>query len=387
MLSDWMKSELSKVPRIASDFAHAHCLKEDACDLKDMIGAMGVFRVCWSMTMFFLVMGISMIGVKTGRDCRRGLQNGWWAIKVAMIFLLLVAAFFIPNEFFYTWGIIGLIGAAIFILVQLLLLVDFAFDWSESWIAKWDEGDSKEWYAALLSSTLGMLSLTIILSVLMYVYYIGDGDCSLNVFFITTNLLLCIAVCALSIAPAVQEHNEKAGILQAACVCLYASYLVFGAVSNYPDEKCHPFGYKVGDVGAAQTICRVIGALFTFISIGYASVAASTNSAAGALGFGNNDDEPLLETGGAVEQTDDEDDGVHYNWSLFHFIFALASLYVMMIITNWGTVSTNTSTTASMEIGHAMPAVWVKVVSSWVTLMLYAWVTVAPLLLTDRDFY
>ncbi|KNC70154.1 hypothetical protein SARC_17326, partial [Sphaeroforma arctica JP610] len=64
------------VPRIAEEFTHAHCLKEGACSLDDMIGAMGVYRVCWSMTMFFVVMGISMIGVQTGKDARRGLQNG-----------------------------------------------------------------------------------------------------------------------------------------------------------------------------------------------------------------------------------------------------------------------------------------------------------------------
>ena len=32
---------------------------------------------------------------------------------------------------------------------------------------------------------------------------------------------------------------------------------------------------------------------------------------------------------------DDETDGVTYNWSLFHLMFALATLYVMMTLTNW----------------------------------------------------
>ena len=32
---------------------------------------------------------------------------------------------------------------------------------------------------------------------------------------------------------------------------------------------------------------------------------------------------------------DDEADGVTYNWSLFHLMFALATLYVMMTLTNW----------------------------------------------------
>lgn len=32
------------------------------------------------------------------------------------------------------------------------------------------------------------------------------------------------------------------------------------------------------------------------------------------------------------------------------------------------------------------PAVWVKITSSWVCLLLYFWTLVAPLVLTNRDF-
>lgn len=77
MLTDWAKEELAKVPRIAQDFMHAHCIKEGACKLEDMIGSMGVFRVCWAMSTFFFLMSILMIGVRSGQDWRRGLQNGY----------------------------------------------------------------------------------------------------------------------------------------------------------------------------------------------------------------------------------------------------------------------------------------------------------------------
>lgn len=45
------------------------------------------------------------------------------------------------------WFVIGICGAAVFILIQLVLLVDFAHSWNESWVERMDEGNPKCWYA------------------------------------------------------------------------------------------------------------------------------------------------------------------------------------------------------------------------------------------------
>ena len=81
--------------------------------------------------------------------------------------------------------------------------------------------------------------------------------------------------------------------------------------------------------------------------------------------------------------SDDERDGVTYNWSLFHIMFGLATLYVMMTLTNWYSPGTGQGIET---ISANMAAVWVKAISSWLCFGIYMWTLIAPVVLPDRDF-
>ncbi|CAB4412591.1 unnamed protein product [Rhizophagus irregularis] len=300
MLSDWAIKQLEK---ITYDYLHLNC-QEGTC-----YGILAVHRICFALSFFHFILGLLVIGVKDTHDNRAAIQNGWWGVKIIGWIIFVVASFFIPNQFFMFWGnYIALIGATLFILIGLVLLVDFAHTWSETCIEKWEESDDNKWKYLLIGSTLAMLLTSIILTGIMYNFFAGSG-CGLNQFFITFNLILCIIVIFLCINPVVQEANPRSGLSQASMK------------TNLPND-------------------------FQSNSRSDASYNAIESGIMPASALDDDDD-----------GHDDEKNGVAYNYGSFHFIFAVASMYVAMLLTNWNNINT-TGSEELVIIGQSIVAVW-----------------------------
>ncbi|KAI6102181.1 serine incorporator/TMS membrane protein [Pisolithus sp. B1] len=373
-------------------------------------GVLAVHRICFALTLFHAILSVCLVGVNDSRDKRAAIQNGWWGPKVLLWLLLVVVTFFIPNGFFMFWGnYVALIGA------------------TKTCLEKWETTNSTWWQCILVGSTAIMYIATISLTGVLYAYFTGPG-CTLNQFFISFNLALCIVITVLCVHPAIQEHNPHSGLAQAGMVAAYCTYLIVSAVSNYGHGTCNP----LSRASTTRMTTVVLGAVFTFLAIAYSTSRAATQSRA-LVGKGRKnggvqlpiDDSSQSEMGvvstqpermespryqallaaveaGAIpasalreEDDEDEDDvdtiddertGTRYNYSWFHVIFAIGAMYVAMLLTDWNVVSQEQGNDSDqiVRIGQSHVAMWMRIVSSWVCMLLYIWSLIAPVLMPDR---
>ncbi|CAG8492434.1 11814_t:CDS:2 [Scutellospora calospora] len=365
MLSDWALKQLEK---ISLDYLKLTCKKDDG---KDGIcyGVLAVHRICFALSLFHFILGLLVIKVNSTKDKRAAIQNGWWGPKVLLWIFLVVISFFIPNGFFMFWGnYVALLGASLFIIVGLILLVDFAHTWSETCIEKYDETEDNKWKYILVGSTLAMFSFAIVLTGILYRYFAGS-ECRLNQFFITFNLVLCIIGTFICVQPAVQYANPRSGLSQASVVVIYCTYLITSAVANEPGS-CNPLTTSNG----TRTTTIVLGAVFTFLAIAYSTTRAASQ---GKTLITKSDYHPL-NTATAVPLMTNQPNGFNPNMRSESVLAAS--------VESGNNVSTEEDKQDGelVRIGQTYTAVWVKVISSWACFLLYAWTLVGPVLMPDR---
>ncbi|KAK6828621.1 hypothetical protein PG990_010314 [Apiospora arundinis] len=410
MLTPWA---VEKLQNLMLDYVKINCPNGEC------YGRLAVQRINFALGLFHLIFAGLLFGVNNTKNPRAALQNGFWGPKVIAWLAFVVLSFLIPDEFYIFWGTyIGFIGAMLFLILGLVLLVDLAHTWAEYCLEQIENTDSKGWRIVLIGSTLSMYLGSLAMTIVQYIFFASSG-CSMNQAAITINLIMWLGVSFISVHPAIQEHNPKAGLAQAAMVAIYCTYLTMSAVSMEPDDKqCNPLIRGQG----SRTTSVVIGAIVTMLTVAYTTTRAATQS----LGLGNNrggirlpdDDEHDLVTQQpgrqdmrrevlrrAVEEgslpadallSDDEDEessgkssndderaSTQYSYSVFHVIFFLATCWVATLLTStWGDEEMESGYLAT--VGRTYWASWVKIVCAWICYAMYTWTLVAPIVLPDR---
>lgn len=348
---------------------------------------LAVYRVFFGTSLFFGFMSLLTCRVESSKDIRAGFQNGFWLVKILIWIGLIVAAFYIGNDFFEeAFGVIGLIGAFLFMLVQGVYLIIFANYFQQSFISAEENAGCTR--CCVPSTALFLFAAAIAITVCLFVFYtdghgLSDDDCETNKVLISFNFVMMFVMAFIS----VRSQAAERGLFQALVVSFYTTYLTWSALSNTADSVCQPVDYD-----STEWLTSAIGyALAIFVIGGVSNLKRS----------GGTNPEPRddtlpskVPTGGAEQEvqttdagekvllirvypvTDNEQDAVYYNWSLFHLTLTLACLYLMNVLTDWAAI--NDGGGAQIAIGKSDAPMWVQVTASWITMLLYIWTVSAP---------
>jgi hypothetical protein len=361
--------------------------------LEQCAGNAGVFRPTFLAAFYFGANAVATKIVPT-------LNKEAWPAKYALFAFGLFVSMFLPSAPLFT-GIflwVARFGAAAFVILQQVILIDVAYNWNDDWVERANESDrvsygsGSGWLQAIVGLCVAMYSAAIIGIGLLYSEY---DDCPSNAWVITLTLIAVVAMTAL------QLSGGDGSLLTSGVMSLYVVYLCFSIVSKNPLGECNP------SLGEKSVWGITIGLLLTIVSMVWTgwswsaearlsvesvqsarAVAPQPSGGADNLNldvpFLDADDQPT--TGLVTEHNSSaESPSLTHVWKL-NVVMALISCYVAMILTGWGTVNglDENHNAANPTVGHVNMAI--LGISQWLAIGLYSWTLLAPRLFPDRDF-
>lgn len=399
------------------------------CDEGECWGLQGAFRMSFATVIFFIFMALLTMVLPVT-------HMGGWLVKFLLFIGISIASFTIPNSNMTDYAEAARVFSVIFLLAQVFIFIDFAYNTHGYFIAKMDERDEelarRNWQPGLCSNIWRVLYLVacvalIVTSItgigLMYKYF---GKCSINRAFLTETIIIGILMILGSVFGAFTS-----GLLPPSLIFAYNTYLAYGAITNNPDQSCNLFARTDRQNGVsiflglalaaasitwtAQSSARKIPKVITSkpkdtttnrnvlrdLQEGGAddpSASPDTGKTKEAFVEGVEGYQPPNVTEDVVVSVSSEDDGGPEDrqeeevnegikkakpWT-FHVIMALAGFYIAMLTTNWASPASINEPAGNPELSKA--SMWSRIGSQFAIHVIFLWTLIAPRVLKNRTF-
>ena len=125
-------------------------------------GTLAVYRISFAGAIFSLANALAT-------RLNRNFHSNHWVLKIFGWTILMISSIFIPNSLFgsaFEWT--SRVISFLFLLVQIVILIDFSYSWNSSWVEKsespYNNNNNNKYLAALLcfSSLFYLISLVAI---------------------------------------------------------------------------------------------------------------------------------------------------------------------------------------------------------------------------------
>ena len=204
---------------------------EDECIYRQL-----VYRASFTLFLLFAIMAlISTLNEYANRS--------FWVLKLAFAFLIFFALWWGDNTFFSGWAQFARFFSFGFLLVQALLLLDFAYDCHDVIMFNADEagktdGGGKYWLGFYLLLCLSFLTLSLVGVSYLYSDY---SDCDAGAAFTSITLIFGVLTTVISILNRVNK-----GLLTPSIMFAYSAFMCWYGMTTYlPESNVHVCGYDM----------------------------------------------------------------------------------------------------------------------------------------------
>lgn len=249
--------------------------------------------------------------------CTNFAHENLWFVKCAVLCVLVTGLFFVPIHGQNGYIQCARVISAAFLVSQIVSFIDLAYAWNDSLT-------NKSLFNIILGICATMSLAVMTATILLFVYY---SYCQRQTLFISLTIIAIIGFTVLQLNTPDTENS----LLTSCIVAAYCIYLCWSAVSADTCTQVSSDEYQL-----------VLGALVTITSLAWTCYST----------------------------------GKTKSNSLFHIMFAIGTVYMSMLLTNWGTIAGQ----------HSEVRMWVTIASQWVAISLYTWTIIAPRCLPNRDF-
>lgn len=217
-----------------------------------------VMRLSFAFVIFHSLVFLLELYLKTDPERLSRMRRGFWCSKMTFIALMCYMCIFIkPRAFDEFWAVTLMLGANVFIVVQLYTLIRLAYLIVIMLQKKVDRG-SKPAHQIQIALIISGILLSIISESLLILYY---PFCSLNVICLITNAVIPSLACLWSVSDCVRARNGYSGFLHGSILCCFVQYWTWSAISSIPDSECSPYTY----IHEPLSFLNVLGVIWTFI--------------------------------------------------------------------------------------------------------------------------